>query len=196
VRALTDRASKLCSSYRERAAATAATTATAAESDAILDGGLDERPRSVSPCPLSREELESELGALHDIVTSAVTERRGTSVLMCRNGSAIRAIFDEALPSLAQLQYSGLKPVLVGIHSSQGLDAGALFFDILRKLHRVIGSTFDTSLAPAEVCTQLKALLTKTAHSGSGRSSGDGGAEPMILLKLHDIDKLRGSLYE
>jgi hypothetical protein len=75
-------------------------------------------------------------------------------------------------------------------------DAGALFFDILRRLHRVIGSTFDTSLAPAEVCTQLKALLTKTEHSGSGRSSGDGGAEPMILLKLHDIAELRGSLCE
>jgi hypothetical protein len=134
VRALRDRAGKLCSAHRELAAANAATTATAAESDAIPDGGLDERrepvpeqqqeqvQRSVSPCQLSREQLESELGALHDIVTGAVTERRGTSVLMCRNGSTNNPIWDEALPSLAQLQYSGLKPVLVDIHSFLGHD--------------------------------------------------------------------------
>jgi hypothetical protein len=191
LRALADSASKLCCAHRELAAATAAATATATESNTVADtvDGLVEHPEPVPeqqqrqqeqaqrfPCTtaLSREQHKSGLGALHDIVTDAVTERRGTSVLMCCNVSTDGRIWHEALPSLAQWQYSGRTPVLVEICTTTTDCFGELFNQILRRLH------VDTSLAPAEVHKQLKAMLTKTEHSGSGTE------EPMIVLALHN----------
>jgi hypothetical protein len=128
-----------------------------------------------------------QLGALHGIVTGAVTERRGTSVLVCRNGSTEYETWCKALSSLTQLQYSGLKPVLVDINLLMMRDEGILNVQILEGLHKVIGSTVKPTSALAESRKHLKALLTKTEHSGSGTE------EPMIVMKLLRVGDLKYS---